>query len=159
MLQRYLEGEGFAVQSVSNAKQAKLVLKQFTINLVLLDLRLGEDDGLDLLRDIRVDNKNTGVIILSGKTEVVDKIVGLELGADDYVTKPFNLRELHARIKIVLKRFEAGSGAPDNVASIIVDFGKWKLDLGRQYLEDEDQNERRRSLNCWKHLFQTRKEY
>lgn len=141
MLQRYLEGEGYVVQMVSNTKQARLVLKQFTINLVLLDLRLGKDDGLELLREIRAVSKKIGVIILSGKTEVVDKIVGLELGADDYVTKPFHLRELHARIKIVLKRFEFQGDAPNNITNSIVSFGKWKMDLGRQYLEDDDENE------------------
>ncbi len=141
MLQRYLEGEGYVVQMVSNAKQALLVLKQFPINLVLLDLRLGEEDGLDLLREIRVVKKSTGVIILSGKTEVVDKIVGLELGADDYVTKPFHLRELHARIKIVLKRFEPSENAIGSPENSVADFAKWTVDLGCQSLKDDQGNE------------------
>lgn len=141
MLQRYLEGEGYIVQMVTNVMQAKLVLKQFSIDLILLDLRLGGDDGLNLLREIRVASQNIGVIILSGKTDTVDKIVGLELGADDYVTKPFHLRELHARIKTVLRRFELNGDDPVNSEYRVVNFGQWKLELDRQRLEDEHGNE------------------
>lgn len=141
MLQRYLEGEGYIVQNAANAKQAKFILKQFSINVVLLDLRLGEDDGLNLLREIRAVSKKTCVIILSGKTEIVDKIVGLELGADDYVTKPFHLRELHARIKTVLRRSENNVDVPVNSEYREVVFGQWKMELDRQRLEDEQGKE------------------
>ena len=147
MLQRYLENEVYIVQAVENAKHALLVLKQFPIDLVLLDLRLGRDDGLTLLQEIRSRNQKIGVIILSGKTEVIDKIVGLELGADDYVTKPFHLRELHARIKTVLKRFENRVDVPESLPNKVVGFGTWKLDIDRQYLEDENGNECRLTSN------------
>jgi len=136
MLQRYLEQEGFIIQSVASAKQAKVVLKQFSIDLILLDLRLGQEDGLDLLKAVREKYGNIGVIILSGKTELIDKIVGLELGADDYVTKPFHLRELYARIKTVLRRFEEVDENSVISLNARVKFGTWILDVSRQHLED-----------------------
>src|SRR5271166_6746156 len=78
------------------------------VNLVILDLRLGQEDGLDLLRHIR-SNSDVPVIIITGhRRDDIDRVVGLELGADDYLTKPFNLRELLARVRAVLRRFESG---------------------------------------------------
>src|SRR5712675_2205049 len=82
------------------------------VNLVILDLRLGQEDGLDLLREIR-SNSDVPVIIITGhRRDDIDRIVGLELGADDYLTKPFNLRELLARVRAVLRRFDVGRAAP-----------------------------------------------
>ena len=82
------------------------------VNLVILDLRLGHEDGLDLLREIR-SNSDVPVIIITGhRRDDIDRVVGLELGADDYLTKPFNLRELLARVRAVLRRFDIGHAAP-----------------------------------------------
>ena len=81
------------------------------VNLVILDLRLGQEDGLDLLREIR-SSSNVPVVIITGhRRDDIDRVVGLELGADDYLTKPFNLRELLARVRAILRRFDVGRAA------------------------------------------------
>src|SRR6476660_258292 len=82
------------------------------VNLVILDLRLGQDDGLDLLREVRSSSDVPVIIITGHRRDDIDRVVGLELGADDYVTKPFNLRELLARVRAVIRRFDAGRAAP-----------------------------------------------
>jgi two-component system OmpR family response regulator len=82
------------------------------VDLVILDLRLGQEDGLDLLREVR-SNSDVPVIIITGhRRDDIDRVVGLELGADDYLTKPFNLRELLARVRAVLRRFDVGRTTP-----------------------------------------------
>ena len=82
------------------------------VHLVILDLRLGSEDGLDLLREVRL-NSDVPVIIITGhRRDDIDRVVGLELGADDYLTKPFNLRELLARVRAILRRFDVGRAAP-----------------------------------------------
>src|SRR5262249_3322760 len=100
------------------------------VNLVILDLRLGQEDGLDLLRQIR-SNSDVPVIIITGhRRDEIDRVVGLELGADDYLTKPFNLRELLARVRAVLRRFEIGRTAParDPAGGRFRFGGGWQLD-------------------------------
>ena len=82
------------------------------VNLVILDLRLGPEDGLDLLREIRSSSDVPVIIITGHRRDDIDRVVGLELGADDYLTKPFNLRELLARVRAVLRRFDVGHAAP-----------------------------------------------
>src|SRR6476661_10645591 len=82
------------------------------VNLVILDLRLGQEDGLDLLREVRLSSDVPVIIITGHRPDDIDRVVGLELGADDYLTKPFNLRELLARVRAVLRRFEIGGAAP-----------------------------------------------
>ena len=82
------------------------------VNLVILDLRLGQEDGLDLLREIRSSSDVPVIIITGHRRDDIDRVVGLELGADDYLTKPFNLRELLARVRAVLRRFDIGRAAP-----------------------------------------------
>lgn len=143
MLQRYLTSEGYVVSLAASMGHARQILKRLTIDLVLLDLRLGNDDGLNLLQEIRSGDLNTAVIVVSGKTDVVDKVVGLEIGADDYVTKPFHLRELLARIKTVLRRASAMPEAARISTSGILCFGAWKMEPNRQYLEDGDGHEKK----------------
>jgi len=87
-------------------------LSSTEINLVILDLRLGQEDGLDLLREIRSRSDVPVIIITGHRRDDIDRVVGLELGADDYLTKPFNLRELLARVRAVLRRFNTGRVAP-----------------------------------------------
>jgi len=82
------------------------------VDLVILDLRLGQEDGLDLLREVRSCSDMPVISITGHRCDDIDRVVGLELGADDYLTKPFNLRELLARVRAVLRRFEIGSAAP-----------------------------------------------
>ncbi len=107
------------------------------VNLVILDLRLGLEDGLDLLREIRLGSDVPVIIITGHRRDDIDRVVGLELGADDYVTKPFNLRELLARVRAVLRRFDVGRTA------LIRDpergrfrFSGWQLDRRARQLTD-----------------------
>ena len=102
-----LEAEGFQVESASSGTEALDKFRLFKPSLIVLDIMLPGLDGLEVCRRIRAES-DTPIIMLTAKGEDVDKIVGLELGADDYVTKPFNPRELVARVKAVLRRYEKG---------------------------------------------------
>jgi two-component system, OmpR family, response regulator len=107
-----------------------------TFVLVILDLRLGQEDGLDLLREIR-SNSDVPVITTGHRREEIDRVVGLELGADDYITKPFGLRELLARIRAVLRRREAGQAAVQrDQEKGRCRFGGWQLDRRIRRLTD-----------------------
>ncbi len=106
-----LEKEGFTVFSVKNGQESFELLREHVVDLVVLDLMLPDIDGLDILKNIKLDNrlKDIAVIILSAKGEEIDRILGLELGADDYVIKPFSIRELKLRVKGLLKRTKISS--------------------------------------------------
>jgi DNA-binding response OmpR family regulator len=107
------------------------------VNLVILDLRLGQEDGLDLLREVRLSSDVPVIIITGHRRDDIDRVVGLELGADDYLTKPFNLRELLARVRAVLRRFETGGAArardPERGC---FRFSGWQLDRKTRQLTD-----------------------
>jgi two-component system, OmpR family, response regulator len=107
------------------------------VNLVILDLRLGHEDGLDLLREVRSGSDIPVIIITGHRRDDIDRVVGLELGADDYLTKPFNLRELLARVRAVLRRFDIGRAAParDPERSRFR-FCGWQLDCKSRRLSD-----------------------
>lgn len=124
----HLERNGFVVWQAEHAAQAREIVQQEDIDLVVLDIMMPGEDGLSLCRYLR-ESLNMPVILLTALTDETDKIVGLELGADDYVTKPFNPRELIARIKAVLRR-----ASSDNVKSKDKKqyrFGTWHLDTAR----------------------------
>ncbi|MEW6524081.1 MAG: response regulator transcription factor [Bacillota bacterium] len=110
-LTRVLENEGFHVATAFDGRTALEILGREQFDLVLLDLMLPEVDGLSVCRQVRASS-SVPIIMLTAKGEDVDKIVGLELGADDYMTKPFNARELVARIRAVLRRFSPRTQAP-----------------------------------------------
>ncbi|TAM95787.1 MAG: response regulator [Rhodanobacteraceae bacterium] len=103
LLRRYFSGQGFEVSTAASGDEMRGVLARTTIDLVLLDLGLPGEDGFELTRQLR-KGWNGALIIITGRGESVDRVVGLELGADDYVTKPFDLRELLARVRSVLRR-------------------------------------------------------
>ena len=105
-LEYNLSREGFSVSGAASISEAKLILNSDFFNLILLDLMLPDGSGLDLCKSIKSDSKteSTPIIILTAKDDEVDRVVGFELGADDYVTKPFSVRELILRVKAVLKR-------------------------------------------------------
>jgi len=108
-------------------------------DLVILDLRLGQEDGFDLLRDIRSRSDIPIIITTGDRRDEIDRVVGLELGADDYVTKPFSLRELLARIRAVLRRQEAGRAAPQRDPERgRCKFGGWQLDRRTRRLTDSE---------------------
>jgi two-component system OmpR family response regulator len=130
MLVNYLEGQSMRVLSASNREEMSRQFAAREPNLVLLELRLDKDDGLDVLRDIR-SRSDVPVIIMTGhRRDEIDRVVGLELGADDYVTKPFGLRELLARVRAVLRRHDFGRAASEHEpASGGFRFEGWELDL------------------------------
>jgi DNA-binding response OmpR family regulator len=109
------------------------------VNLVILDLKLGQEDGLDLLRQVR-SNSDVPVIIITGhRRDEIDRVIGLELGADDYLTKPFNLRELLARVRAILRRFDAGRAAPArDPGRGKFRFSGWHLDCRARRLTDPE---------------------
>ena len=107
------------------------------VNLVILDLRLGQEDGLDLLREVRSSSDVPIIIITGHRRDDIDRVVGLELGADDYLTKPFNLRELLARVRAVLRRFDMGRAVPAlDPEHGRFRFGGWQLDCKTRRLTD-----------------------
>jgi DNA-binding response OmpR family regulator len=112
----YLQAEGFSVETASTGRETLDKVHQVKPDLVVLDLMMPEIDGWEVCRRLRKDS-DIPIIMLTARTEDVDKIVGLELGADDYMTKPFNARELVARVKAVLRRYAAGR-APERVLQV-----------------------------------------
>jgi DNA-binding response OmpR family regulator len=138
---RYLTSEGFLVVAVQDGTALRRELASTKFDIILLDLGLPEEDGLTLLQHIRKLSP-TPVIIVSGKSDPVDRVVGLEVGADDYITKPFLNRELLARVRAVLRRSQTASSAPASSAAEVLDageryvFGSWCLDVIARRLSD-----------------------
>jgi two-component system phosphate regulon response regulator OmpR len=135
LLNRYLKQEGFDVWLAEDGKTMDKLMLRDSVDLIVLDLMLPGEDGLSICRRLRSQNNKTPIIMLTAKGEDVDRIVGLEIGADDYLSKPFNPRELLARIHAVLRRRPATEtpGAPSCEAEVIR-FGPFELDLGRRML-------------------------
>ena len=133
LLTRYLNENGYATASVSNGKAMDRWLQQHQADLIILDLMLPGEDGLSLARRLR-SSGNMPIIMLTARGEDVDRIIGLEMGADDYLAKPFNPRELLARIRTVLRR-GAMSGEPDvALPGDQCRFGDFTLDFSRNLL-------------------------
>jgi two-component system, OmpR family, phosphate regulon response regulator OmpR len=135
LLERYLKDQGFSVMALENGRTLEQVLKDHHIDLLVLDLMLPGEDGLSLCRRLRGNGIGLPIIMLTAKGDDVDRIVGLEIGADDYVSKPFNPRELVARINAVLRRRQppATPGAPAKEESAI-HFGHCELNLATRTL-------------------------
>ena len=102
----YLERENFRVEAAGDGEAALEAVRRLTPQLIVLDVMLPKLDGLEVCRRLRAENNPVAIIMLTARDEDIDKILGLELGADDYLTKPFNPRELVARIKAILRRAE-----------------------------------------------------
>lgn len=139
LLERYLSEQGFQVRSVANAEQMDRLLTREAIQLIVLDLMLPGEDGLSVCRRLRSQHNPIPIIMISAKGEEVDRIVGLEIGADDYLAKPFNPRELLARMRAVLRRQASelpGAPASDDA---VIKFGKFKLDLGTREMFHQDE--------------------
>jgi len=113
MLKLYFENEGYQVKTANDGYAGIEAFKQYDPDLVLLDIMMPKKDGWQVCREIR-EVSGKPVIMISAKTEVFDKVLGLELGADDYIVKPFDMKELSARIKTVLRRYNAHSKNPDD---------------------------------------------
>jgi two-component system, OmpR family, response regulator len=109
LLGRYLAEQGFRVTLASDKRTLKIALESNDIKLIVLDVMLPDGSGLDICRDMRAENSHVPIILLTALKEDVDRIIGLEIGADDYLGKPFNPRELAARIRAVLRRQQNGA--------------------------------------------------
>jgi len=128
-----LEKEGFKVKAAYDGQEALDFLQSNKVDLIILDLMLPKVDGLEVCRRIRQQGNNTPIIMLTAKGDDVDKIIGLELGADDYVAKPFNPRELVARIRAVLRR------TSNNIQTGVMTFGELVIDPDRRIVKVKDQ--------------------
>ena len=145
LLRDCFEGESWRVFEASDRSGLFALLDAHPVDLVTLDIALGDENGLDLVREIRA-SRPIGIVIVTGKGELIDTVVGLELGADDYISKPFELREVVARVRSVLRRYEltraaadgrprapgTGSGVPE------IAFGRWRLFPEARRLSDTD---------------------
>jgi two-component system, OmpR family, response regulator len=135
VLQRYLATQGYKVSTADSGVAMRRAMADAEVDLVLLDLGLPGEDGLALMRYLR-EQSSVAIIVVTGRGEQVDRIVGLEVGADDYVTKPFDVRELAARVRSVLRRTLDKSARPEPVAQPdVVRFAGWTLHLGARRLE------------------------
>ena len=134
LLLRYLSEQGFVVKAAADGREMAQMIDRGRFDVWVLDLMLPGEDGLSILRRARGTGENTPVILLTAKGDEIDRIVGLEMGADDYLAKPFNPRELVARINAILRRQRIPPpGAPDSSAGI-VSFGHCRLDPGTRTL-------------------------
>lgn len=135
LLRRYLSQEGFEVTVAEDGRALNRLLLRDSVDLIVLDLMMPGEDGLSICRRLRAANDRTPIIMLTAKSEDVDRIVGLEVGADDYLGKPFNPRELLARIHAVLRRRPPPEvpGAP-SLEQQLVKFGPFEFDLGQRTL-------------------------
>ena len=131
----YLGRQGFAVRQAADAAKARSALLEETPDLVLLDIMMPGEDGLSLCRHL-VETRDLPVIFLTARGEATDRIVGLEIGADDYVVKPFEPRELVARIRSVLRRAARSGSTPEN--DMLYEFDGWRLDPLKRRLTDPE---------------------
>lgn len=136
LLKRFLEQHGFKVTCARDGKEMKKCLESGHYTLLVLDLMMPGEDGLTLCRDLRA-RSSLPVIMLTAMGEEMDRIIGLEMGADDYLAKPFNPRELLARIRAVLRRANMIPDAQEELPERLT-FDRWQLDIARRELIDEN---------------------
>ncbi len=135
LLERYLVEQGFTVRSAANAEQMDRLLSRENFHLLVLDLMLPGEDGLSICRRLRQKDNSIPIVMLTAKGDEIDRIIGLEIGADDYMPKPFNPRELLARIKAVLRRrVQEAPGAP-SITENKVSFGDFELNLATREMK------------------------
>ena len=133
LVQDYLSDEGYRVSIANDGAAMRRVMAQSAVDLVILDLMLPGEDGLTLARALR-DVSDVGIIILTGRGDTVDRIIGLEMGADDYLPKPFHPRELLARVRSVLRRVSSRTAENASAARSRARFAGWNLDLASREL-------------------------
>jgi two-component system OmpR family response regulator len=135
-LAKYLRKHGFRVSVAANGGELNQVLSTANADLLVLDIMMPGDDGLTICRRV-LETRQLPIIFLTALAEDIDRILGLELGADDYVTKPFNPRELLARIKSVLRRSQMLPNKP-RIAKGLVKFDRWRFDISRKEIMGSD---------------------
>jgi two-component system, OmpR family, response regulator len=136
-LSTYLTQKGFRVSTAGSAAEARKILETSAIDLVMLDIMMPGEDGLSLCRHLR-ETKDIPIILLTAMAEETDRVIGLEMGADDYVVKPFNPRELLARIKSVLRRANSLPWKERRIAEKTIRFDRWVLQVSQRELIGED---------------------
>lgn len=135
---KVVSADGYRHSHAPDAIRARHVIEKEKVDLIVLDLMLPVTDGLTFCRELRGEGVATPIIMLTAKGDDFDRVLGLEMGADDYLPKPFHSRELVARIKAVLRRSETPTKqAPDATPKIIA-FGEWRLDTGKRELISKD---------------------
>lgn len=138
LLKDYLEKNGFRVTAVGDGKTMWRTLEQSRVNLVILDIMMPGDDGLILCRNLRARSQ-IPIIMLTARGEATDRIVGLEIGADDYLPKPFNPRELLARIRVAFRRAKGTAEAGTTEGAARIRFAAWTLDVVARHLIAPDE--------------------
>lgn len=138
LLQKFFLQHGYTVHTAANGEQLWAAMEQHAVELIILDLMLPGDNGLLLCQRLR-QRYTTPVIMLTAMGELSDRVVGLEMGADDYLSKPFDARELLARVRAVLRRAGEGTAAFADQARPLVRFAGWQLDVTRRELRSPDQ--------------------
>lgn len=133
----YLERDGYQVQAVGDGQSALEAVKALQPDLLVLDIMLPKIDGLEVCRRLRSERSPVAILMLTARDEDIDKILGLELGADDYLTKPFNPRELVARVRAILRRGElrAGGDAAVQVGELSIDAGSREVRIGEEQVD------------------------
>jgi two-component system, OmpR family, phosphate regulon response regulator OmpR len=140
LLQRYLTEQGFDIKAVSDSKEMDAILETEQFDLFVLDLMLPGEDGLAICRRLRGNNIITPIIMLTARGDEVDRIIGLEMGADDYLPKPFNPRELLARINAVMRRHEHSPHMQQGANQETFNFGDFIFDAANRSLTKSGEN-------------------
>lgn len=136
LLAKYLRKHNYRITTADGGVAMKRALQNSAIDLIVLDIMMPGEDGLSLCRGLRA-NSDTPVILLTAMAEETDRVIGLEIGADDYLTKPFNPRELLARIKAVLRRSHSLPPQREKPAENLLAFDRWRLNAGQRELIDD----------------------
>jgi two-component system, OmpR family, response regulator len=134
MVSDYLSEHNLRVTAVASGQELDETLAREAVDLLLLDLNLNGEDGMNIARRLR-ETTSMPILVLSGRSDEVDRVLGLELGADDYLTKPFSPRELLARVRALLRRVAVQSSVADAISRVrIYRFGTWELNIGLRKL-------------------------
>lgn len=139
ILSEYFQSKGYGVKTAESAAQARQLIEQHTPELMIVDIQMPGEDGLSLTRWVREQYPEVRVVMLTTASEVIDRVVGLEMGADDYIAKPFDLREVLARVKVLLRRMETVATVASSPGRI--HFGSNELDVNRRKLFDANNRE------------------
>ena len=138
LLERFLKEQGYQVRTVADGQQMDRYLERENYHLIVLDLMLPGEDGFTICRRLRAAENDIPIIMLTAKGDEVDKVLGLELGADDYLSKPFSPRELAARIKAVMRRRVIEVPGAPSAEESVVSFGRFSLNLATREMFDGD---------------------
>lgn len=138
LLERFLKEQGYQVRTVADGQQMDRYLERENYHLIVLDLMLPGEDGFTICRRLRAADNDIPIIMLTAKGDEVDKVLGLELGADDYLSKPFSPRELAARIKAVMRRRVIEVPGAPSAEESVVSFGRFSLNLATREMFDGD---------------------